>query len=239
MESSSTKGLSACARRSRRLSAHWCPSSVLVSQEDEKSCNSKPDVIGEGNVAKRSRSWTKIMSERVHDKDLSEITHSLTLAQSHFLVTNHQCEYSFGRPPHSAKRVLFAFITATGVADLWAPRFGSVAALIRRASLPLFHPSVLYFTAVLCPDMPIYFPVSRASSDDRTLKGADLRRAQVPFLTCWPLPGMTANFWTFVIVGSVLKSEQVPFWFVFGLLLCFCSGEHVAHLYANTNTRLC
>lgn len=35
------------------------------------------------------------------------------------------------------------------------------------------------------------------------------------------------------------KSEQVPFWFVFGLLLCFWSGKHVAHLYANTNTQLC
>lgn len=101
------------------------------------------------------------------------------------------------------------------------PAGASLRLMTAAFSAPLSDPH-LCCAAVLCVNTAIYLPASLASSDERTTReGTDLRRAQVPFLTCWSLPGMNTDFWTFVIVGSVLKSEQVPFWFVFGLLLCF------------------
>uniref|UniRef100_A0A224YLQ6 Uncharacterized protein n=1 Tax=Rhipicephalus zambeziensis TaxID=60191 RepID=A0A224YLQ6_9ACAR len=84
--------------------------------------------------------------------------------------------------------------------------------------------------------MPIYLPVFLASSGDHTLKGADLRRAQVPFLTCWSLPGMNANFWTFVIVGSVLKKANKC---LFGSFLDCCYVSGVANtLHTCTQTQI-
>lgn len=72
-----------------------------------------------------------------------------------------------------------------------------------------------------------------------TVNNRSETRARVPFLKFWLLSAMNTKCWTSVNVGYVLKNEQVPFWFVFGLLLCFSSGKHVAHTYTQTKPHSC
>lgn len=133
---------------------------------------------------------------------------------------------------------------ASGFAFRWHPscRAARVLRLLFRGSLILAH-----FVAWRSP-----FPIIPAAVRPQVClficQRSRLRwltanrsetRARVPLLECWTLPAVNAKCWTPVIVGYVLKNEQVPFWFVFGLLLCFSSGKHVAHTYTQTKTHSC